>query len=160
MTAEWAAEMLADESMIIGRGDRKEINEACRLGSEALGKRVKKSPFPDGDKSIYGCACCGSGEYLFNEDGNYNRYCGNCGQAIDWDAEFDDGGDRIEDYLRKDAVPTNCRRLLTECKQLTESEVDDGKERSAGYEKPADEKWHDERASRPGRGNPGADGVF
>jgi len=63
-------------------------------------------------------------------------------------------------FLAEDAVPTNCRRLLTECKQLTESEVDDGKERGAGYEKPADEERHDERASRPGSGNPGADGVF
>lgn len=57
------------------------------IGRDAVLKLVKKSPFPDGDKSIYACACCGSGEYLFNEDGNYNRYCGNCGQAIDWDAD-------------------------------------------------------------------------
>ena len=55
-------------------------------------KTGEKIAVPGCDKSIYGCACCGSGEYLFNEDGNYNRYCGNCGQAIDWDAEFDDGG--------------------------------------------------------------------
>lgn len=102
MEIEQAAEILFNESMLIGRGDRKVLNEACRLGGEALGKLVKKSPFPDGDKRIYGCACCGSGEYLFNEDGSYNRYCGNCGQAIDWDAEFDDGGDRLEDYLRED----------------------------------------------------------
>lgn len=102
MEIEEAANLLADESMIIGHGGRKEINEACRLGSEALGKLVKKSPFPDGDKRIYGCAYCGSGEYLFNEDGNYNRCCGNCGQAIDWSAEFDDGGDRLEDYLREE----------------------------------------------------------
>lgn len=63
-------------------------------------------------------------------------------------------------FLAEDAVPTNCRQLLTECKQLTESEVDDGKEHGARYEKPADEERHDEQASRPGRGNPGADGVF
>lgn len=61
--------------------------EACVIGRDAVLKLAKKSPFPDGDKSIYACACCGSGEYLFNEDGNYNRYCGNCGQAIDWDAD-------------------------------------------------------------------------
>lgn len=46
-------------------------------------------------------ALCDENE--FNEDGSYNRYCGNCGQAIDWDAEFDDGGDRLEDYLQEDA---------------------------------------------------------
>ena len=159
MTIERAAEILGGAK---GHGEEfyKEVEEACRFGRDALLKLVKKSPFPDGDKSIYACAYCGSGEYLFNEDGGHNRCCGNCGQAIDWSADFDDGGDRIEDYLRDDAVPTNCRQLLTECKQLTESEVDDGKEHSAGYEKPAGEKWHDERASGPGRGNPGADGVF
>lgn len=40
-------------------------------------------------------------------------------------------------FLAEDAVPTNCRQLLTECKELTEREADDGKERSAGHEKPA-----------------------
>lgn len=29
----------------------------------------------------------GSGEYLYNEDGNRNRYCGQCGQRIDWTNE-------------------------------------------------------------------------
>ena len=106
MTVERAAEILGGEN---GHGEEfyseefySEVVEACVIGRDAVLKRVKKSPFPDGDKSIYGCACCGSGEYLFNEDGNYNRYCGNCGQAIDWDAEFDDGGDRLEDYVRAD----------------------------------------------------------
>lgn len=92
MEIEQAAEILIKQSMRIGRGDRKVLNEACRWGGEALGKLVKKSPYPDGDTSIYACAYCGSGEYLFNEDGNHNRCCGNCGQAIDWSAEFDDGG--------------------------------------------------------------------
>jgi len=31
------------------------------------------------------CPSCGSGEYLHNEDGNRCRFCGQCGQAIDWD---------------------------------------------------------------------------
>lgn len=102
MKVERAAEILGGAK---GHGEEfyGEVVEACVIGRDAVLKLVKKSPFPDGDKSIYGCACCGSGEYLFNEDGNYNRYCGNCGQAIDWDAEFDDGGDGPEDYLREDA---------------------------------------------------------
>lgn len=28
------------------------------------------SPYPDGDTSIIACPCCGSGEFLHNEDGN------------------------------------------------------------------------------------------
>lgn len=102
MTVERAAEILGGAN---GHGEKfyGEVVEACVIGRDAVLKLVKKSPFPDGDKNIYGCACCGSGEYLFNEDGSYNRYCGNCGQAIDWDTEFDDGGDGLEDCLREDA---------------------------------------------------------
>ena len=42
------------------------------------------TPYPDGDTSIIACPQCGSGEYLHNEDGNEQNYCGQCGQAIDW----------------------------------------------------------------------------
>lgn len=42
------------------------------------------TPYPDGDTSIIACPRCGSGEYLHNEDGNEQNYCGQCGQAIDW----------------------------------------------------------------------------
>lgn len=86
MTVERAAEILGGAK---GHGEEfyGEVVEACVIGRDAVLKLVKKSPFPDGDKSIYACACCGSGEYLFNEDGNQNSYCGNCGQAIDWDAD-------------------------------------------------------------------------
>ena len=45
------------------------VNEACRMGVEALRRRVPESPYPH------------------NEDGNRCRFCGQCGQAIDWDAE-------------------------------------------------------------------------
>lgn len=50
-------------------------------------KNEPRSPFPDGDTSILACPCCGSGEYLYNEDGNRNKYCGQCGQAIDWEED-------------------------------------------------------------------------
>lgn len=43
------------------------------------------------EDGIISCQCCGSGEYLFNEDGNRNGYCGNCGARIDWpEVELDD----------------------------------------------------------------------
>lgn len=47
--------------------------------------REKESPYPDGDKSILACPGCGSGEYLHNEDGAKNTFCGQCGRAIDWE---------------------------------------------------------------------------
>lgn len=43
------------------------------------------SPYADGDMRIEACPCCGSGEYLHNQDENQNRYCGQCGQRIKWD---------------------------------------------------------------------------
>ena len=61
------------------------VNEACRMGAEALRRRVPESPYPDGDAGVMACPSCGSGEYLHNEDGNRCRFCGQCGQAIDWD---------------------------------------------------------------------------
>lgn len=60
------------------------VNEACRMGAEALRRRVPESPYPDGDKNIMACPRCGSGEYLHNEDGNEQNFCGQCGQAIEW----------------------------------------------------------------------------
>jgi ribosomal protein S27AE len=68
------------------------VEEACRMGREALLLRIPRSPFPDGKKSTYlACPNCGSEDYLHNaEDEERNDYCGKCGQAIDW-AEVYDG---------------------------------------------------------------------
>ena len=63
------------------------VNEACRMGRAALFRRMPEPPHPDGDESILACPTCGSGEYLYNEDGNRCCFCGWCGQAIDWNAE-------------------------------------------------------------------------
>lgn len=54
------------------------------MGRDALGKLVPLRPYPDGDKNIMACPRCGSGEYLHNEDGNEQNFCGQCGQAIEW----------------------------------------------------------------------------
>ena len=48
------------------------------------------SPYPDGDTSIIACPCCGSGEFLHDEDGNEMNFCGQCGQRIDWEQREDD----------------------------------------------------------------------
>lgn len=44
----------------------------------------------DGDAGVLACPNCGSGEYLHNEDGNRNRFCGQCGKAIAWNEEADE----------------------------------------------------------------------
>ena len=69
------------------------IEKACRVGAEALRRRVPESPYPDGDACVLACPSCGSGEYLHNEDGSRCRFCGQCGQAIDWDG---DAGEEAE----------------------------------------------------------------
>lgn len=64
------------------------VEEACRIGMNALQLKILRSPYPDGDKSILACPNCGSGEYLYNEDGAENSFCGQCGQAIDWSESY------------------------------------------------------------------------
>jgi len=49
------------------------------------------TPHPDGDQSILACPNCGSGEYLHNEDGNRNKFCGQCGTAINWEPATEQG---------------------------------------------------------------------
>lgn len=66
----------------------RELVEADKDGRcVALWKMLPLSPHPDGDEHIEACQGCGSGEYLYNEDGNRNKFCGQCGQAIKWTDE-------------------------------------------------------------------------
>ena len=60
------------------------VNEACTMGRNALAKLLPESPYDDGLQDVLACPRCGSGEYLRNEDGAPNRFCGQCGQAIKW----------------------------------------------------------------------------
>lgn len=50
-----------------------------------LCKQQSVSPHPTCDMTILACSHCGSGEYLQNEDGNKNSFCGQCGAAIQWE---------------------------------------------------------------------------
>lgn len=51
---------------------------------------------PFADDGIIACQYCGSGEYLYNEDGNRNNFCGQCGHKIDW---LDEGWFNTKDKL-------------------------------------------------------------
>ena len=44
---------------------------------------------PLAEEGIIACQYCGSGEYLYNEDGNRNSYCGQCGSKSDWPEDED-----------------------------------------------------------------------
>ena len=39
---------------------------------------------PFAEDGIVACQNCGIGEYLYNENGNLNNFCGQCGARIDW----------------------------------------------------------------------------
>lgn len=66
---------------------KQRISALSYARSVLLGQKTQTalSPHPDGDESILACPNCGSGEFLFNEDGNKNAYCGQCGAPIRWD---------------------------------------------------------------------------
>lgn len=50
----------------------------------ALGKHLPKSVIEGQSVAPY-CPRCGSGEYMTNEDGSQNAFCGQCGQALNWE---------------------------------------------------------------------------
>lgn len=82
-------------------------------------KTEPRSPHPDGDKSIWACPSCGSGEYLYNEDGNQNNFCGQCGQAIDWEDETPRKDLRVAFYYREgDREETEETDLETQRRQV------------------------------------------
>lgn len=43
------------------------------------------------------CPRCRSGEYLHNEDGNKNDFCGQCGCALDWSRMYNEDTEQIEE---------------------------------------------------------------
>ena len=69
-----------------------------RPGSGGEGKEpVKKIPIKYGQGIALMCPRCGSAEYLHNEDGRQNDYCGQCGTRLDWERlENTDTGEIVD----------------------------------------------------------------
>lgn len=63
---------------------------------------------PFAEDGVIACQYCGSGEYLYNEDGNHNNFCGQCGTRIDW-PENEDGWKSTNTDLPKYGVPCQIR---------------------------------------------------
>lgn len=61
-----------------------QVNEACRMGMDALKKQVPKKPVKD----KYKHNCCPSCGWIVSYDEGWGEkyvpHCENCGQAIDW----------------------------------------------------------------------------
>ncbi|MFR5876338.1 MAG: hypothetical protein ACLUFN_07600 [Eubacterium sp.] len=77
------------------------VNEACRMGMEALEYRIPKKPTTDiinrgidisGEYDIdsnYICPNCKSVVGVFENEEHWYDFCPNCGQALDWRTESD-----------------------------------------------------------------------
>lgn len=57
---------------------------------------MSKNPVCFGEGIAPYCPNCRSGEYLYNEDGNANNYCGQCGCKLDWDNRYNEDTGRVE----------------------------------------------------------------
>lgn len=95
-----AKDALREVDKIGGLDRLRELAQADREG-DILRRNTPMSIYPDDDSSVEACPTCGSGEYLYNDDGDICRYCGQCGQRLDWTKDFYDriytrleGGDR------------------------------------------------------------------
>lgn len=57
------------------------VEEACKMGHDALMLRIPRSPYKNG----FACPNCCSSDYLYGYFDKSNKCCGNCGQAILWE---------------------------------------------------------------------------
>ena len=63
--------------------DRERRDKAIEIAKAALMKRIKEKPLPEKQYFDIGkCPSCGA---VFVDD--KTKFCGNCGQAIDWGTE-------------------------------------------------------------------------
>lgn len=62
--------------------------ELSKMLDEAVEKQIpRKIDNKDEADLVYGCHCCGEINALWKMNGDKNKYCGNCGQKIDWGDE-------------------------------------------------------------------------
>lgn len=55
------------------------------MGMVALKMQIPEVPLVPGAIFDFTCPHCGSRDYLKNEDGNRNKFCGQCGKALNWE---------------------------------------------------------------------------
>lgn len=87
MTIERAAEIMDPENKekFYGESGKQEVFEAMRLAKVALEMRIKKTVHPYWTGNSAACSYCASAQFLYNEGGRRNRFCGECGQMLDWE---------------------------------------------------------------------------
>ena len=80
MTNERAAEIL-NPTHYEDYDSLETVQEACRMGMVALKMQIPEVPLAPGAIFDFTCPHCGSRDYLKNEDGNRNKFCGQCGKT-------------------------------------------------------------------------------
>lgn len=80
MSVERAAEIL-DPAHCESYESLAVVEEACKMGHDALLLRIPRSPYKNG----FACPNCGSSYYLYGYFNKPNKCCSNCGQAILWE---------------------------------------------------------------------------
>ena len=63
------------------------VEEACRMGMDALRTRGSMKVVVDERIGRYVCPSCGKADFLENDHDTLNNFCGCCGQALIW-SEF------------------------------------------------------------------------
>jgi ribosomal protein S27AE len=63
------------------------VEEACRMGMDALRTRGSMKVVVDERIGRYVCPSCGKADFLENDHDTLNNFCGCCGQALNW-SEF------------------------------------------------------------------------
>lgn len=63
-----------------GRATSDDLEEALKLAKEALKKQIPEKLLPE--QRYYGIGKCSRCGVVFTDD--TTKYCGNCGQAIEW----------------------------------------------------------------------------
>lgn len=84
MTYEQAAEIL-DPKHFEDYDSIEAVNEACRIGMSAIQMRIPESTLAPGAIFDHTCPHCGSRDYLRNDSGQINSFCGGCGKALNWE---------------------------------------------------------------------------
>ena len=75
------------------------------------------------------CPRCGSGEYLHNEDGNENNFCGQCGCPLDWTQMHNEDTEQAEERF-KCGDRTNERRAEMERLTIPDEKIEGGVRRT------------------------------
>lgn len=96
----WAHHYIDDRNMTLITATDHASGSDMTVTVIAEVKKTTRIPVSFGQGIAPYCPRCGSGEYLHNEDGNENNFCGQCGAPLDWSQMHNEDTGRIEEKLK------------------------------------------------------------